>query len=70
MMPELIIEPETFKIQGDRVRMKVRMPWYRALPLSSVADENVQKSRSCVRVITTAFETGLPAASVIVPVSW
>jgi hypothetical protein len=38
MMPELIIEPETFKIQGDRVRLNVRMPWYRALPLSSVAD--------------------------------
>ncbi|WP_433364618.1 C-glycoside deglycosidase beta subunit domain-containing protein [Actinoplanes sp. CA-142083] len=38
MMPELIIEPETFKIHGDRVRMSVRMPWYRALPLSSVAD--------------------------------
>ena len=38
MMPELIIEPETFKIHGHRVRMSVRMPWYRALPLSSVAD--------------------------------
>ena len=38
MMPELIIEPETLKFQGDRVRLNVRMPWYRALPLSSVAD--------------------------------
>jgi hypothetical protein len=38
MMSELIIEPETFKIQCDRVRLNVRMPWYRALPLSSVAD--------------------------------
>jgi len=37
MMPELLIEPETFEINGDRVRLNVRMPWYRALPLSSVA---------------------------------
>jgi hypothetical protein len=38
MMPELIIEPETFEISDNRVRMSIRMPWYRALPLSSVAD--------------------------------
>jgi hypothetical protein len=28
MMPELIIEPENLKFEGDRVRANVRMPWY------------------------------------------
>jgi hypothetical protein len=38
MMPELLIEPHTLTARGDRVGLSVRMPWYRALPLSSVAD--------------------------------
>jgi len=38
MMPEQIIEPGTLTVRGDRVGLSVRMPWYRALPLSSVAD--------------------------------
>jgi hypothetical protein len=38
MMPEPLIEPETLTARGDRVGLSVRMPWYRALPLSSVAD--------------------------------
>lgn len=38
MMPERIIEPGTLAVRGDRVQLSVRMPWYRALPLSSVAD--------------------------------
>ncbi|WP_344650081.1 C-glycoside deglycosidase beta subunit domain-containing protein [Cryptosporangium japonicum] len=36
MMPETIIE--SYSVTGSRARMSVRMPWYRALPLSSVAD--------------------------------
>ena len=38
MMPEQIIEPGSLTVHGDRVGLSVRMPWYRALPLSSVAD--------------------------------
>lgn len=38
MMPEQIIEPGTLTVRDDRVGLAVRMPWYRALPLSSVAD--------------------------------
>jgi hypothetical protein len=38
MMPEQIIEPGTLTVRGNRVGLSVRMPWYRALPLSSVAD--------------------------------
>jgi hypothetical protein len=38
MLPEQIIEPGTLTVRGDRVGLSVRMPWYRALPLSSVAD--------------------------------
>jgi hypothetical protein len=38
MMPELIIEPDSLTVNEGRARMSVRMPWYRALPLSSVAD--------------------------------
>ena len=37
MMPELIIEPKSLKVTDRGVRLGVRMPWYRALPLSSVA---------------------------------
>ena len=38
MMPETIIEKNTLAVADGRVRLNVRMPWYRALPLSSVAD--------------------------------
>ena len=38
MMPEQIIERGTLTARGDRIGLSVRMPWYRALPLSSVAD--------------------------------
>jgi hypothetical protein len=38
MMPEQIIERGTLVARGDRIGLSVRMPWYRALPLSSVAD--------------------------------
>ncbi|WP_307114409.1 C-glycoside deglycosidase beta subunit domain-containing protein [Sinomonas atrocyanea] len=38
MLPERIIDPESFAASGERVRLSIRMPWYRALPLSSVAD--------------------------------
>ncbi len=38
MMPEQIIEKGSLISRGDRVGLSVRMPWYRALPLSSVAD--------------------------------
>jgi Domain of unknown function (DUF6379) len=38
MMPEQIIEPGTLTVRDDRVGLAVRMPWYRALPLSSVDD--------------------------------
>ena len=39
------------------------------LPFAFEGLERVQKSRSCVRVITNAPWTGFPAASVILPVS-
>jgi hypothetical protein len=38
MMPEQIIESGTLRARGGRLRLSIRMPWYRALPLSSVAD--------------------------------
>jgi hypothetical protein len=38
MLPEQIIERGTLATRGDRIIVSVRMPWYRALPLSSVAD--------------------------------
>lgn len=38
MMSELMIEPGTLRGHGDTITVSIRMPWYRALPLSSVAD--------------------------------
>ena len=38
MLPDKIIEPGSLRIDDRRVRLSLRMPWYRALPLSSVAD--------------------------------
>ncbi len=38
MLPEQIIEQGSMVSRGDRIGLSVRMPWYRALPLSSVAD--------------------------------
>jgi hypothetical protein len=37
MLPDQMIERGTLVRDGDRVRVSIRMPWYRALPFSSVA---------------------------------
>ncbi|MFF2315305.1 DUF6379 domain-containing protein [Arthrobacter sp. NPDC058097] len=36
MLTEELIEPDTLLVNGDRISVSVRMPWYRGLPLSSV----------------------------------
>lgn len=36
MLPDRIIEPGTLRREGDRISVSVRIPWYRALPLSSI----------------------------------
>jgi Domain of unknown function (DUF6379) len=38
MMRDNIIEPGTLRLDGNRLSVTVHMPWYRALPLSSVCD--------------------------------
>lgn len=38
MLPQRIIEAGTLVSQGHRVSITVRIPWYRALPLSSITD--------------------------------
>ena len=37
-MRDLIIEPGSLRLEGNTLTVGVRMPWYRALPLSSVCD--------------------------------
>ncbi|WP_374976527.1 DUF6379 domain-containing protein [Microbacterium trichothecenolyticum] len=37
MLPEQIIERGTLRAADGRISVSVRMPWYRALPLSSIA---------------------------------
>lgn len=38
MLASEIIETGTLRAEGDAVAVDVRMPWYRALPLSSIAE--------------------------------
>jgi hypothetical protein len=38
MMRDNIIEPGTLRLDGNTLSVTVHMPWYRALPLSSVCD--------------------------------
>ena len=38
MMRDNIIERGSLRLDGNRLSVKVHMPWYRALPLSSVCD--------------------------------
>ena len=38
MMRDNIIEPGSLRLENNRLSVKVHMPWYRALPLSSVCD--------------------------------
>ena len=38
MMRDNIIEPGSLRLAGNTLSVKVHMPWYRALPLSSVCD--------------------------------
>ena len=42
MLPEKILEPGTLRHRDGKVSVSVRMPWYRALPLSSVADVTLE----------------------------
>lgn len=37
MLPDQMLEPDTLHVKDGRVRVSVRMPWYRALPLSSIS---------------------------------
>ena len=37
MIADRLIEQGTLRTDGTRVRVEVRMPWYRALPASSIA---------------------------------
>ena len=37
-MRDLIIEKGSLRLEGNTLSVGVRMPWYRALPLSSVCD--------------------------------
>lgn len=38
MMRDQMIRPGSLSLDGKRISVKVQLPWYRALPLSSVAD--------------------------------
>lgn len=38
MMRDTIIERGTLRLDGNKLSVNIRMPWYRALPLSSVCD--------------------------------
>ncbi|MFT4081670.1 MAG: DUF6379 domain-containing protein [Nocardioides sp.] len=41
MLATSIIEQDSLERVGSRVRVSVRIPWYRALPLSSISDVRV-----------------------------
>ena len=38
MIPDRIIEDGTLRTDGGRTSVEVRIPWYRALPASCIAD--------------------------------
>ena len=38
MIPDRMIEPDTFRSNGATCSVEVRIPWYRALPASCIAD--------------------------------
>ena len=38
MIPDRILEEGTLKTDGERASVEVRIPWYRALPTSCIAD--------------------------------
>jgi hypothetical protein len=42
MLADHIIEEGTLRRTGDRVSVSVRLPWYRALPLSSITDVELE----------------------------
>ena len=42
MIAELMIERSELVVRSGRVSVPVRMPWYRALPMSSVEDMEIQ----------------------------
>lgn len=41
MIPDRIIEQGTLKTAGNRASVEVRLPWYRALPGSSVSEASL-----------------------------
>lgn len=42
MLPDQILEPGTLRAGAGRVSVSVRMPWYRALPLSSISNVSMR----------------------------
>jgi hypothetical protein len=38
MIPDRLIEPDTLRTDGSRSAVEVRIPWYRAVPGSCIAD--------------------------------
>ena len=38
MIPDRLIEDDTLKTDGARTSIEVRIPWYRAIPASCIAD--------------------------------
>jgi hypothetical protein len=38
MIPDRLIEPDTLSTDGRRSAVEVRIPWYRAVPASCIAD--------------------------------
>jgi hypothetical protein len=38
MIPDRLIEPDTLRTDGSRAAVEVRIPWYRAVPGSCIAD--------------------------------
>jgi Domain of unknown function (DUF6379) len=42
MMIDKIIEPDSLRARGDTTAVGLRLPWYRALPLSTVEIDEVE----------------------------
>lgn len=53
MMRDNIIEPGSLRLDGNTLSVKVHMPWYRALPLSSVCDLVLEIDGHAIKPETT-----------------
>lgn len=56
MMIDKLIEPDSLRAKGDGAAVGLRLPWYRALPLSTVEVDSVKIDSAAIDLNRLSFQ--------------